>query len=268
MVIFWKCYFPKKFSHFLSYFLSFQPNFISENLPLSTHQHPRTIYHYPHKTHHHITQKPPKRHHPHYHNQKKKKNQRSKRSSRSATIQVRVCEWRTVENRASQRPWFRNQFGRARAIRRCRGWRSRLWRLEDCRDGTRLCPVGFWEWELVDGTQTQWWWCLVDFGSKGRGRSRKREIGDVNSTARSRCCVWGWGASVSPSFSLSLSQAVSVSPFSLSLSLFSEVIWRSNKNGNAFTPREPYFTVNVENNFSLTQFSVTTKHTFTEKHFR
>ena len=33
LVIFWKCYFPTNFSHFLSYFLSFQKNFISENPP-------------------------------------------------------------------------------------------------------------------------------------------------------------------------------------------------------------------------------------------
>ena len=80
LVIFWKCYFPTNFSHFLSHFLSFQPNFILENPRLSTHQHPQTIYHYPHKTHHHITQKPPKRHH--HNNNKKIKDQRDQADRR------------------------------------------------------------------------------------------------------------------------------------------------------------------------------------------
>ena len=31
LVIFWKCYFPTNFSHFLSHFLNFQKNFISQN---------------------------------------------------------------------------------------------------------------------------------------------------------------------------------------------------------------------------------------------
>ena len=184
-----------------------------DNLPLSTQNPP------PHNTE--TTKEPP----PTPPQQKKKKikdqrDQADRRESKSATIQVRVCEWRTVENRASRRPWFRNQFGWARPTRRCRGWRFGLWRLEDCLDGTRLCPVGFWEWELVDGTQTQRWWCSVDFGSKGRGRSRKREIGDVNLTVQSRCCVWGWGASVSPPFSLSFSLRLCLWVLSLSFSLF------------------------------------------------
>ena len=33
LVIFWKCYFPTNFSHFLSHFLNFQTNFISQNPP-------------------------------------------------------------------------------------------------------------------------------------------------------------------------------------------------------------------------------------------
>ena len=32
LVLFWKCYFPTKFSHFLSYFLNIQTNFITENI--------------------------------------------------------------------------------------------------------------------------------------------------------------------------------------------------------------------------------------------
>ena len=67
----------------------------TDNLPLST-QNP-----------------PPKRHHPHHHNNNNKiRDQRDQadrresdwRESRSVTIQVRVCEWRTIENRASRRP--------------------------------------------------------------------------------------------------------------------------------------------------------------------
>ena len=33
LVIFWKCYFPTNFSHFLNHFLNFQTNFISQNPP-------------------------------------------------------------------------------------------------------------------------------------------------------------------------------------------------------------------------------------------
>ena len=36
LVTFWKCYFPTNFSHFLSHFLSFQTNFISENFKIYT----------------------------------------------------------------------------------------------------------------------------------------------------------------------------------------------------------------------------------------
>ena len=35
LVLFWKCYFPTKFSHFLSYFLSIQTNFITENFKIT-----------------------------------------------------------------------------------------------------------------------------------------------------------------------------------------------------------------------------------------
>ena len=34
-VLFWKCYFPTNFSHFLSYFLSIQTNFITENFKIT-----------------------------------------------------------------------------------------------------------------------------------------------------------------------------------------------------------------------------------------
>ena len=82
----------------------------------------------------------------------------------------------------------------------------------------------------------------------------------VGSTTRSR--------SLSLSLSLSLSVWASVSPsFSLSFSLCTspEMVWSENNNGKYFTPRCPYFTVNTENIFSLTQFSVTTKHPFLQK---
>ena len=35
LVLFWKCYFPTNFSHFLSYFLSIQTNFIIENFKIT-----------------------------------------------------------------------------------------------------------------------------------------------------------------------------------------------------------------------------------------
>ena len=40
-VTFWKCYFPTNFSHFLSYFLSFQTNFITENFKIYTLTQPK-----------------------------------------------------------------------------------------------------------------------------------------------------------------------------------------------------------------------------------
>ena len=38
-----------------------------------------------------------------------------------------------------------------------------------------------------------------------------------------------------------------------------EIVWSENENGNCFTPWVPYFTVNTENIFSLTQFFGPTK---------
>ena len=35
LVLFWKCYFPTNFSHFLGYFLSIQTNFITENFKIT-----------------------------------------------------------------------------------------------------------------------------------------------------------------------------------------------------------------------------------------
>ena len=35
LVLFWKCYFPTNFLHFLSYFLSIQTNFITENFKIT-----------------------------------------------------------------------------------------------------------------------------------------------------------------------------------------------------------------------------------------
>ena len=36
LVLFWKCYFPTNFSHFLGYFLSIQTNFITKNFKITT----------------------------------------------------------------------------------------------------------------------------------------------------------------------------------------------------------------------------------------
>ena len=43
------------------------------------------------------------------------------------------------------------------------------------------------------------------------------------------------------------------------------MVWNENKTRNAFTGVSPYFTINTEMVFSLTQFSVTTKHTHLQK---
>ena len=104
-------------------------------------------------------------------------------------------------------------------------------------------------------------WCaiLVVLGWTKHSPSRGGdEDGDligpiVGSTARS----------LSLSLSLSLCVCASVSPsFSPCFSLCTspEMVWSENNNGKYFTPRCPYFTINTENIFSLTQFSVTTKH--------
>ena len=47
-----KILFSYKFSHFLSYFLSFQTYFILQNPPPPTHQHPQKIHHHPHTSTH------------------------------------------------------------------------------------------------------------------------------------------------------------------------------------------------------------------------
>ena len=67
LVIFWKYYFPRNFSHFLAIFST------SKQILC-------------HKTHHHTTQKPPKCHHPHHHNNNKKKisNQRDQADRRES----------------------------------------------------------------------------------------------------------------------------------------------------------------------------------------
>ena len=109
LVTFWKCYIPTNFSHFLS----FQKNFISENPPTPTHQHPQKIHHYPHKTHHHTTQKPPKHHHPHHHNNNKKiKDQRKRKldtkiSRRLGSGQREKVRWeRVLWVRVEEKVWF------------------------------------------------------------------------------------------------------------------------------------------------------------------
>ena len=160
-VIFWKWYFLTNFSHFLSYFLSFQTNFISENLPPPTHQHPQKIHHYPHKN------PPPhntKHHHPHHHhNNKKIRDQREKdweiegkRDQSSAMATIFSCQdeiglgW--VENETSLGWWRRERNARLWSRwRRCwstacgwlsrselnlylsvHGWRSERWVLGVC----------------------------------------------------------------------------------------------------------------------------------------
>ena len=112
LVTFWKCYFPTNFSHFLNHFLNFQTNFISQNLPPPTHQHPQKIHHYPHKTHHHTTQKPPKHHPPHHHNYNDKirdqrekdweiegKRDRSRKRDQSSTLATRLVLGGDNENK-------------------------------------------------------------------------------------------------------------------------------------------------------------------------
>ena len=73
-VTFWKCYFPPNFSHFLSHFLSFQTNFISQN-PLSPIENPPLSTQNPPPHNKKTTKTPP----PQQQQPKKKKNQRSKR---------------------------------------------------------------------------------------------------------------------------------------------------------------------------------------------
>ena len=105
-------------------------------------------------------------------------------------------------------------------------------------------------------------WCAISMvlgwteHSPSRGGDEDGDLTDtiVGSTARSLSLSLSVCAFVSPSFSPS---------FSLCASL--EMVWNENNNGKYFTRRCPYFTVNTENIFSLTQFSVTTKHPLLRK---
>ena len=99
-------------------------------------------------------------------------------------------------------------------------------------------------------------WCLDEQSTHCRVEGMRTAIWPVRSWVRWR------------DLSLSLSICASVSPFfspSFSLCAFLEMVWSENNNGKYFTPRCLYFTVNTENIFSLTQFSVTTKHPLLRK---
>ena len=126
MVIFWKCYFPTNFSHFLNYFSASKQILYqeittthtlapTENPPLSTQNPP------PHNTE---TTKTPPSTPP----QQQQQNQRSKRSSRSAR------EWLAIKQIGDDQTRFKRE--REIEIEKERDWRCEL-RTQQCKlDGT------------------------------------------------------------------------------------------------------------------------------------
>ena len=131
-----------------------------------------------------------------------------------------------------------------------------------------------WVWRMVRlrfatiGDEWVWWWTsstIWEMGSRsddlGIARRTSSVLGflgssellDVNRSRLRRC--WGAGA-------ISL-------PCCLSLSLFyfpgAEVIWSENENENYFPPLSTLFYGQTEIIFSLTEFSVTAKHSLFRK---
>ena len=98
-------------------------------------------------------------------------------------------------------------------------------------------------------------WCAISVvlgwteHSPSRGRDEDGDLTGAILGSMARSLSLSVYASVSPSFPPSFSLCVSL-----------KMVWSENNNGKYFTPRCPYFTVNIENIFNLTQFSVTTKH--------
>ena len=126
--------------------------------------------------------------------------------------------------------------------------------------------------ELMDVDRSSWRrdrssWMWIDLVGAGV------LVCDLSGAWMNRTAIWSARSWVRRhDLSLSLSICASMSPsFSPSFSLCtsSEMVWNENNNGKYFTPHCPYFIVNTENIFSLTQFSLTTKHPlFRKKHFR
>ena len=128
--------------------------------------------------------------------------------------------------------------------------------------GSELMEEGL---EHLDVDRSRWcwgagvlsWWCLDEQSTHRRVEGTRTAIWSARSWVQRR------DLSLSLSLSLSVCVCASVSPsFSPCFSLCTspEMVWSENNNGKYFTPRCPYFTINTENIFSLTQFSVTTKH--------
>ena len=110
-------------------------------------------------------------------------------------------------------------------------------------DRSRRC------WVLVCDLNGAWMNRALTVVWRGRGwRFDRHDCGFDGAISLSVC------ASMSSSFSLSFSLCVSP-----------KMVWSENNNGKYFTPRCLYFTVNTENIFSLTQFSVTTKYPLLRK---
>ena len=125
--------------------------------------------------------------------------------------------------------------------------------------GSKLMEEGS---ELLDvdrsrqcwGVVVQSRWCLDEQSTHCRVEGMRTAIWPVRSWVQWRDLSLSICVSVSPSFSPSFS-----------LCAFLEMVWSENNNGKYFTPHCLYFTVNTENIFSLTQFSVTTKHPLLRK---
>ena len=97
LVLFWKCYFPTHFSHFLSYFLSIQTNFITKNFKITA------------KSQHHT---PPKlQFNPRQQTLAIKSHKRNKTKETKSSNPVRLLRWgdwvRSARRGATRGSWVR-----------------------------------------------------------------------------------------------------------------------------------------------------------------
>ena len=88
-VLFWKCYFPTNFSHFLGYFLSIQTNFLTKNFKITA----KSQHHTPPKLQFNPQQQTPAIKSHNHHNKNKNQNHRERSVGR---------RWDRVEARSSE----------------------------------------------------------------------------------------------------------------------------------------------------------------------
>ena len=149
-VLFWKCYFPTNFSHFLSYFLSIQTNFITENFKItakSQHHTPPKLQFNPRqqtpaiKSHNHqnTTTTPPQQ-------QQKSKSHKEREIGGSKALSWR---WDRVEARSSEGE-----------IERCGVIGAMLWLTRTVRSGACDRRTGAWSSPATLKACGRQWWAL------------------------------------------------------------------------------------------------------------